>query len=180
MPIRLALLLALAASLLSGGHLSAQSVADGRVTVAAGGSSRVFSLAELARLPRATVTATQHGTTHRYEGVPLAELLGRAGAWPAGSAADGAHGAGGSLRGAALARYVVVTASDGYRAVLALAELDSATVATARGGPVVLADQMDGRPLAAADGPLRLVVPGDLRPARSVRGVVRIEVRAVP
>lgn len=84
------------------------------------------------------------------------------------------------LRGAALARYVVVTASDGYRAVLSLAEPDSATVRTAPGGPVLLADRVDGRPPGTEDGPLRLVVPGDLRPARSVRGVARIEVRAVP
>jgi DMSO/TMAO reductase YedYZ molybdopterin-dependent catalytic subunit len=180
MPLRLALLLALAAALLAGGRLSAQTAGPGGVTISADGSSRVLAPAELARLPRVTVTATQHGRTHRYQGVPLAELLARGGAAPGGSGTGGAHGARGGPRGPAVARFVVVTGSDGYRAVLALAEIDSATVPTAPGGPVVLADRVDGRPLAGSDGPLRLVVPGDLRPARSVRGVVRIEVRSAP
>jgi hypothetical protein len=38
----------------------------------------------------------------------------------------------------------------------------------------------NGLPLGGSDGPLRLVVPGDLRPVRSVRGVVKIEVRSAP
>ncbi len=172
MPIRPVFLLALAAALFGAGRLTGQAPAGASVVVVADGTSRVFTLAEVARLPRAAVTATQHGTVHLFEGVALAELLRSAGALPAGSAADGTAGAWGNLRGPALARYVVVTAGDGYRAVMSLAELDPATVPAATGGPVVLADRADGSPLAAADGPLR--------PVRSVRGVVRIEVRAAP
>jgi DMSO/TMAO reductase YedYZ molybdopterin-dependent catalytic subunit len=36
---------------------------------------------------------------------------------------------------------------------------------------------MDGKPVPDAEGPLRLVVDGDLRPARSARMVEKIEVR---
>lgn len=124
-----------------------------------------------------------HGRTHgaapagpTYTGVPLALVLARGGAWPAGDASAGTAGARGNLRGAALARYVVVTGADGYRVVLALAELDTATVRAA-GGPVLLADSVDGRPIPAAEGPWRLVVPGDRRPARAVRQVVGLAVR---
>ena len=38
----------------------------------------------------------------------------------------------------------------------------------------------DGQPLPVDDGPLRLVVPSDKRPARWVRQVVRIVVSDVP
>lgn len=141
---------------------------------------RALAPAALRALPRATVTLAAHGERHRYAGVPLAALLDYAGAWPVGDPGAGTAGARGNLRGAALARYVVVTGADGYRAVLALAELDTATVGTAAAGLVVLADSVDGRALAAADGPWRLVVPGDRRPARSVRQVVALAVRAAP
>ncbi len=180
MPSRLLIGAALAAAMLGSGRLSAQTAERAHVTISAGESSRTLTHAEVASLPHVAVTATHHGETHRYEGVPLADLLTYGGAWPTGSRADGTVGDRGNLRGPALARFVVVTASDGYRAVIALAELDSATVQVAPGGPIVLADRADGRPLRTDDGPFRLVVPGDLRPARSVRGVVRIEVRSAP
>jgi DMSO/TMAO reductase YedYZ molybdopterin-dependent catalytic subunit len=43
----------------------------------------------------------------------------------------------------------------------------------------LLADARDGRPLAGNEGPLRLVVPGDRYPFRSVRQVVRLTVAPV-
>ena len=155
------------------------------------GAPVAVSAAVLRTLPRATATLPAHGehatagagsarAVHRYAGVPLATLLAHAGAWPAGDAAAGSAGTRGNLRGAALARVVVVTGVDGYRALLALAELDPATVAPAAGGVALLADSVDGRPLPAAEGPYRLVVPGDRRPARSVRQVTGIVVRAAP
>ncbi len=45
---------------------------------------------------------------------------------------------------------------------------------------MILADSVDGRPLPAAEGPYRLVVPGDRRPDRSVRQVVAIAVGSAP
>jgi hypothetical protein len=70
-----------------------------------------------------------------------------------------------------LRRTVAVTGRDGYVAVLALAEIDPQF----EGKQVLLAYRRDGRPM--PDNELRLVVPGDKRGGRSVREVVRIEVR---
>lgn len=77
------------------------------------------------------------------------------------------------LRGPALLSHVVVGAADGYALVLSLAEVDPAMRSTA----VILADRVDGTPIQAEDGPFRLVVEGDARPARSVRQVTSVAVR---
>jgi hypothetical protein len=65
---------------------------------------------------------------------------------------------------------VIITGRDGYRAVLALGEI----APEFEGKQVILAEQMDGRPLDADH--LRVVVPLDKRGGRSVRDVMRIEV----
>ena len=81
---------------------------------------------------------------------------------------------GDSLRGKALANYVVVTGSDGYKSVLALGEIDPVF----HPGEVIVADGIDGKPLDAHDGPFKLVVTEDKRPARSVRNLISIELRS--
>jgi hypothetical protein len=68
---------------------------------------------------------------------------------------------------------VVATGSDGYRAVLALAEVDPEF----HPGDVIVADAMDGKPLDEKSGPFKLVVTEDKRPARSVHSLVSIEVK---
>ena len=75
--------------------------------------------------------------------------------------------------GSTLSDYIVATGSDGYKAVLALAEVDPEF----HPGEVLVADQMDDKPLDAKTGPLRLVVTEDKRPARSVHNLVSIEVK---
>jgi DMSO/TMAO reductase YedYZ molybdopterin-dependent catalytic subunit len=69
-----------------------------------------------------------------------------------------------------------VTAHDGYRVVFSLPELDPAF----SDGRALLADRMDGQPLSAHDGPLRLVLPSEKREARWVRMVERIEMLSAP
>lgn len=114
-----------------------------------------LTLADLKQLPRTSVTAKDHGgATHTYEGVALQALLAKAGVPQ-----------GGDIRGKKMTLYVLVEAGDGYRAVFSLAELD----ADFSGTQVLVADTADGKPLAEKEGPLRLVVPGDKRPARWVR-----------
>lgn len=115
-----------------------------------------------AGLARQTLDLTIHGQTHSYSGPLLATVLGALKA-PTGEA----------LRGAALTSYVVVRAADGYGVVLSLAEVDPAMRQTR----VILADRMDGEPIPAADGPLRLIVEGDARPARSARQVTAIDLK---
>jgi len=130
------------------------------------GQTRTVSLADLAAMPHEAVTlAGEHGPGKRYEGVPLTLLLQSVGA-PVGK----------GLRGPALADLVLVGASDGYRVVLALAETDPGV----RPEKILLADRADGAPLAATEGPFRLVVEGDLRPTRSARMVTSIQVEAAP
>lgn len=68
---------------------------------------------------------------------------------------------------------IVVTGHDGYAVVLAMAEIDPAF----ENKQVLLADEVNGHPMSA--GEIRLVVPGDRRGGRSVRDVVRIDIRNV-
>jgi hypothetical protein len=71
-----------------------------------------------------------------------------------------------------LADYIVAIGSDGYKSVVALGEIDPEF----HPGTVLVADTMDGKPLDKA-GPFRLIVTEDKRPARSVRNLVRIELK---
>lgn len=121
--------------------------------------------ATLAALPREAVSANAHGKALRCEGVPLLALLRASGAMPAEP-----------LGGAQLARYVLIDARDGYRAVYALAELDP----TLGNNRVFVVDRCDGQPLANDDGPLRLIAPDESRPARWVRHVKAVTVIVAP
>ena len=80
---------------------------------------------------------------------------------------------GNQLRGKALANYIVAKGSDGYRAVLALGEVDPSF----HPGEVLVADAMNSQPLDAHSGPFKLVVTEDKRPARSVRNLISIELK---
>jgi DMSO/TMAO reductase YedYZ molybdopterin-dependent catalytic subunit len=125
-----------------------------------------FTLADIAAMPRTTLPGKTHdGKDHTFEGVAMAELLRRAGL----PQAD-------NVRGPMLARYILVSAHDGYRAIFSLPELDPAFT----DNRALLADKMDGQPLNDHDGPLRLVLPSEKREARWVRMVERIEILAAP
>ena len=64
----------------------------------------------------------------------------------------------------ALANYVVATGSDGYQAVITLAEIDPSLYS----GELIVADEMNAKPLDEPSGPVKLVVTEDKRPARAV------------
>lgn len=81
-----------------------------------------------------------------------------------------------ALRGPALADVLIVTAQDGYRVALSLAGVDPA-ISPQR---TIIADRKAGQPLDPHEGPFRLVVEGDKRPARSARQVVSVELKAEP
>src|SRR5262249_46171945 len=120
---------------------------------------------DLSRLPRRSIHAAEHGKEADFAGVPLSSVLQLAGI-PAGE----------RLRGKGVVKYLLVDAKDGYRVVFALAELDSAF--TDR--EVLLADRRDGKPLSEEEGPLRIVVPGEKRPARWVRQVRELKIGSIP
>jgi hypothetical protein len=128
--------------------------------------SVVLSAAELKAVPHIIVTIHNVHTNadETYSGVRVSDLLAKLGV-PLGN----------ELRGKALANYIVATGSDGYKAVLALGEVDSSF----HPGEVLVADAIDGKPLNAHSGPFKLVVSEDKRPARSVRNLVSIEVKEV-
>jgi DMSO/TMAO reductase YedYZ molybdopterin-dependent catalytic subunit len=112
------------------------------------------------------VRATGHdGVQHDFEGIDLRGILTKFG-----TPADG------DLRGKEMADYVVAEGSDGYKAVFSLAEIDGDLGVT----QVLIADKMDGHPLDGHDGPLRLIVPADKRPARWVRMLKEIRVLRTP
>lgn len=115
----------------------------------------------LAAIPHEEVAASAHEEpASQWRGVKLEDVLAKAGV-----ALDK------PLRGKALASFVRVTAADNYQVVFGLADLD----ATLGHTQVLLVDTRDGKPL-DKDGPFRLLVPGDKRPARWVRSVTSIEV----
>ncbi|MES2861651.1 MAG: molybdopterin-dependent oxidoreductase [Pseudomonadota bacterium] len=151
------LLPGLTLAVLLAGAAQAQSVA----VTGADGASVTLSAADLAALPRRMLTLSVHGESHVFEGPTLASVL-----------KDVRAPLGEDLRGQALLTYVTVRAADGYGVVLSLAEIDPALSPTA----VLLADEVDGAPIDAEEGPFRLVVEGDARPARSVRHVTSITV----
>ena len=60
---------------------------------------------------------------------------------------------------------VLVEATDGYRAVFSLAELDPELTDRV----ILLADTKDSQPLPPREGPFRIIVPGEKRPALTSR-----------
>jgi len=117
-----------------------------------------LSEADLQALPRTRLAVTdEKGTPVVYDGVPVVELLRRAGA-PLGK----------QLRGPLMKLYVTADPADGYRVVFALPEFDPDFTDRT----TILADRRDGHPMAPKEGPFRLVVAGDKRHARWVRGVM--------
>jgi hypothetical protein len=124
-----------------------------------------LKIADLKAMPRTTVTVhNEHSKADEtYTGVRLADVLAKMDA-PLGH----------DLRGVALSGYIVAAGSDGYVAVIALAEVDPSF----HSGEVIVADTMNGQTLDPKSGPFKLVVTEDKRPARWVRNLVSIELKS--
>jgi hypothetical protein len=158
MNLRLWIPIALATALAFPAHAAPATL----VLVGEDGKSQTLGPAELAALPHTTASITHEGKVTGFRGPLLVDVLKAVGA-PLGAA----------MHGPALSDVVIVTASDGYVVTLALSDLE----ASIRPGKVVLADATAEGGTLDKDGPFRLVVDGDLKPARSERNVARIEVR---
>ncbi len=120
-----------------------------------------LTAADLAAMPRATVTTTSNGIATTYAGVWLPDVLKKAGV-PLGP----------GMRGSTLSGYVMARASDGYQVLFSIGELDPAIT----DGQFLLADMADGQPLFAENGSFRLVIPQDKRGARSLRMLTTLDV----
>src|SRR5271154_6538878 len=117
--------------------------------------------ADLEALPRLKITSGAAGSSTTFEGADLKAVLER-----------GGDTFGETLRGKRLASCLLVEATDGYRVVIALPEIDSA-FADKR---IVLAFLKDGKPLDDKEGPYRIVIPDEKRMARWVRQVATLKV----
>jgi DMSO/TMAO reductase YedYZ molybdopterin-dependent catalytic subunit len=124
-----------------------------------------LGLADIAAFQRQTIRVTdEKGNPAEYGGVPVEEILKKAGA-PLDK----------QLKGPNMSLGIVASAPDGYRVLFSLAEFDPAFTNRV----ILLADRRDGKPLDSREGPLRIVVPGDQRHARWIRGVTTLEVLRV-
>lgn len=136
--------------------------ASAQVVVRVGDAAAVtISAAEFAKLPRHTAVLNDHGKQISYEGALLHDVL-----------AKGGVDFGSGLRGKQVSSYVAALASDGYEAVYALAECDPSL----GDADILVADKREGQALAEGEGPLRVIVPHDKRPARSIKLVREIDV----
>jgi len=126
---------------------------------------------DLGKMPRTTATLTSEGKsadgkpaevkTTTYEGVLLYDILVKAG-WQFG------HG----MTGKGMASYVVATGKDGYQVVFSMGEIDPMF----GGEKLMLADKANGAALTGREAPFRMVAPGEKMHARSIFGVVKLEV----
>lgn len=122
-----------------------------------------LTASDLQALERTELTAKDRdGKEHRYAGVLLTTVLRKAGVT-----------LGGELRGENLSKYVIAKAGDGYEVLFSLAEVD----AEFSGRTILVADSVDGAPLAQGVGPFRLVIPDEKRPARWIRELKSLEIR---
>jgi hypothetical protein len=128
---------------------------------------RQIDASELQKLPRGNANISdprQPGKEVVYSGTPLLEVL-RAGDLSRDSGMAG-------LRDA-VKMTVIVEAADGYQAAFSMAELDPQLTDRV----ILLADTKNGQPLPSGEGPFRIIVPGEKRPARWVRQVSSLTVR---
>ncbi len=131
---------------------------------------------ELKSLGAQEATWTAHGEEHRVLGVRLDKLLRARGFTPGPMGKVAGKEVPKSEKRAGWRRVVLATAADGYQALFGCAEID------AEMGPTqaLLIWQLDGKPLPAGQGPLRLVVLTDREPSRSIYAVRKLELLDVP
>ena len=125
------------------------------------GKRTVLSRADLEALPHVKVQATAHDVSATFEGVAVKTVLEKAGV---------AFGEG--MRGKRLASCLLVEAADGYKVVIALPEMDPGFTDK----QVVLAFLKDGKAMDSKEGPYRIVIPDEKRPARWIRQVTGLKI----
>lgn len=121
-----------------------------------------LKLADLASFKQVShIVKDRDGKEHEFSGVALIQILEKAGV-----------STGSKLRGENLAKYLLISAADGYEVVYSLAEIDPEFTDQV----IILATAKDGQPLASGEGPFRIITPNDKKPARWIREVRSIKV----
>jgi hypothetical protein len=128
------------------------------------GKQTVLGRADIEALPRTKVITGTSDASITFDGTALKDVLEKAGV-----------GFGESLRSKRLASCLLVEAADGYRAVIALAEIDPAFTDK----QIVLAFLRNGKPLDEKEGPYRIVIPDEKSMARWVRQVTTLKIVSV-
>ena len=103
----------------------------------------------------------KEGKDHIYKGVLINDILQKAGAT-----------LGENLKGLNLTKYVLAEASDGYKVTFALTELDKAFTDRA----IIITTNVDGKALPTNEGPFRIIVQDEKKPARCIRQLISLNV----
>jgi hypothetical protein len=127
-----------------------------------------ISLADLKKLAVTKAVWKSHGEEHQVTGVGLDKVLAKFGFEPGAMGKDVPK----QEKRRGWRKVVVATARDGYAAVLSCAEVFEEMGATR----ALVVWEVDGKPLSADRGPLRLVVLTDKEPSRSIHGLAKLEV----
>jgi len=134
------------------------------LTLTVDGKATVFSTADLKAMPQKTVKVHNEHTKmdESYSGVPLGDLLARAGfvVIPA-------------THREMLRSFLRVEGTDKYWVLYSLTEVEGSE----HDGDVLVATSMDGKGL-GADGELKLISTGDKKPQRWVRNLAAITVKS--
>ena len=117
------------------------------------GTAHELSADDLAPLRKGVKVTDGAGSRSSTKGYELAEVLKHCGVML------------GEVAAPDVASYVLLEAEDGYRVVLAIAEVDPATTDKM----VLLADRRDGKVLPEKERPFRLVIPDEKRQVRWIR-----------
>jgi hypothetical protein len=160
-------MMAIAGVVLCCSRAFAQTTTPATLHVHSGAREVALTAAEIAALPhrKLRVAGENSSDSSAVSGVTLWDILQKAGV-PSTEAS-------GRQRGA---MYVRLLGSDGQAAMFGLAELDPGFSHRT----VLVADQREGKPLDAAEGAWRVFVPDDIRHARWIRGLVRIDAGTLP
>lgn len=121
----------------------------------------MVTIADLAKLPQHTIRTADHGKPATFEGVLLRDVLAKVDL-----------PVGGKYHSSAASHFLLAEGKDGYRAVYAWAELDSAFMDK----PVYVVTQRDGKPLPENAKPFQLIAPGEKRGARWLRQLVTLTI----
>lgn len=124
--------------------------------------SKILTITEIKKMAHVEVLRKDRDRQdHKYSGVLLSELLSRS---------DLAFTD--STKKEILTKYILVEATDGYKVIFSLAEIDP----NISNQLIILADSMDGKQLPLNDGTFKVIVPNDKKPARCIRQVTAIKI----
>jgi hypothetical protein len=131
------------------------------------GETHVYSPEEVTAMPQVSVHVhnAHNNQDETYSGVPVDALV---------NPSRVANPAGGSQHVSPNVQVIVAGATDNFHVVITMCD----TNPQCRSGQAIVADTMDGKPL-AADGAFKLVLTEDKKPARWARNLSTLTVKAV-